>query len=144
VDSGGEPLLFVKSLLDAVDQFEAPIYVVITMRTDFLGDCTLFPDLPETLNGSQYLVPRLTREQRRDSIERPIEIAGAEIAPRLVQQVLNDVGDDPDQLPVMQHALARMYGFWKEKGQDVPIDFRGLREGRNDRARARRSRAIHL
>jgi energy-coupling factor transporter ATP-binding protein EcfA2 len=123
VDSGGEALLFVKSLLDAVDQFEAPIYVVITMRTDFLGDCTLFPDLPETLNGSQYLVPRLTREQRRDSIERPIEIAGAEIAPRLVQQVLNDVGDDPDQLPVMQHALARMYGFWKEKGQDVPIDF---------------------
>ncbi len=92
------------------------------MRTDFLGDCTLSPGLAEALNGSQYLVPRLTREQRRDTIERPLEIAGAEIAPRLVQQILNDVGDDPDQLPVMQHALARTYRLWQRKGQEVPID----------------------
>lgn len=37
-DTQGEALLFVRSLLEAVDQFEIPIYVVITMRTDFLGD----------------------------------------------------------------------------------------------------------
>jgi hypothetical protein len=121
-DSTGEALLFVTSLLEAVDQFDAPIYVVLTMRTDFLGDCTLFPGLPEALNRSQYLIPRLSREQRRDAIERPVEIAGAEIAPRLVQQILNDMGDDPDQLPVMQHALARMYRLWKQKGAGAPLD----------------------
>ena len=121
-DSTGESLLFVASLLEAVDQIDVPIYVVLTMRTDFLGNCTLFPGLPEALNRSQYLIPRLTRDQRRDAINRPVEIAGAEIAPRLIQQILNDMGDDPDQLPVMQHALARTYRLWKKKNTDAPID----------------------
>ena len=122
-DTRGEALLFVSALLEAVDQFEVPIYVVLTMRTDFLGDCTQFPGLPEALNRSQYLIPRLSREERRDAIEGPIEILGAEISARLVQQILNDMGDDPDQLPVMQHALSRMYRLWKEQGTDKPLDF---------------------
>ena len=121
-DNSGEALLFVTSLLDAVDQFEVPIYVVLTMRTDFLGDCTLFPGLPEALNRSQYLVPRLSREQRREAVEMPIDLAGAEITPRVVQQILNDMGDDSDQLPVMQHTLARMYELWKRRGTDGPLD----------------------
>ncbi len=139
-DTRGEALLFVNALLEAVDQFEVPIYVVLTMRTDFLGDCTQFPGLPEALNRSQYLIPRLSREERRDAIEGPIEILGAEISARLVQQILNDMGDDPDQLPVMQHALSRMYRLWKEQGTDKPIDFQdyeragGVTSALNDHA----------
>jgi energy-coupling factor transporter ATP-binding protein EcfA2 len=121
-DAPGEALLFVTSLLEAVDQFEIPVYVALTMRTDYLGDCSAFPGLPEALNRSQYLVPRLSREQRKEAIEKPIELFGAEIAPRLVQQILNDMGNDPDQLPVMQHALARMYRLWKAAGGDAPLD----------------------
>ena len=121
-DAAGEALLFVTSLIEAVDQFEVPIYVALTMRTDYLGDCTAFPGLPEALNRSQYLIPRLTREQRKEAIENPIGIFGAEITPRLVQQILNDMGGDPDQLPVMQHALARMYRLWKAGGADAPLD----------------------
>src|SRR5262245_17947120 len=37
------------------------IYVVLTMRSDFLGDCAKFWDLPEAVSESQYLIPRLTR-----------------------------------------------------------------------------------
>jgi hypothetical protein len=44
----------VKLLLGAVGQREVPIFVVLTMRSDFLGDCAQFRDLPETLNDSQY------------------------------------------------------------------------------------------
>ncbi len=121
-DAPGEAQLFVSSLVEAVDQYSVPIYIVLTMRTDFLGDCTRFPGLPEALNRSQYLIPRLSREERRDANERPIEIAGSEITPRLVQQLLNDLGDDPDQLPVMQHALSRTYRLWKEKDNHTPLD----------------------
>ena len=42
----------------------------------------------------------------------------------LVQRLLNDVGDDPDQLPVLQHALMRMWDAWSAGGDhDRPIDF---------------------
>ena len=121
-DTSGEALLFINLLLEAVDQSEAPIYVALTMRTDFLGDCPQFPGLPEALNRSQYLIPRMSREQRRQAIERPIEIADAEITPRLVQQLLNEMGDDPDQLPIMQHALARTFRVWKARRTDTPLD----------------------
>ena len=33
-----------------------------------------------------------------------------------MQQVLNDTGDDPDQLPVLQHALLRTYRQWERAG----------------------------
>ena len=90
-----------------------PIYVVLTMRSDFLGDCAQFRDLPEAINDGQYLIPRLTRDQRRDTIEGPVAVGGAEIAPRLMQRLLNDVGDDPDPLPILQHALMRTWDAWK-------------------------------
>ncbi len=114
---------FVHLLLEAATQREVSIYVVITLRSDFLGDCSQFRGLPEAINDSQYLVPRLTRDQRRMAIEGPIRVAGADITPRLVQRLLNEAGDDPDQLPVLQHALMRTWDQWQTQGQKRPIDF---------------------
>ena len=45
------------------------------MRSDFLGDCTQFPGLAEAINAGQYLVPRMTRDERRAAIEGPIQSA---------------------------------------------------------------------
>ena len=114
---------FVNLLLEAARQRELPIHVVLTMRSDFLGDCARFRGLPEMLNDGQYLIPRLTRDQKRATIEGPIAVSGAAIAPRLTQRLLNDAGEDPDALPVMQHALMRTWDAWKAAGTpDRPID----------------------
>ena len=119
--SGGDDVLFVSLLLEAAEAFHVPIYVVLTMRSDFLGDCARYDGLPEALNRSQYLVPRLSREQRQQAIEQPLLLAGVDIEPGLVQLLLNDSGDDPDQLPVLQHALMRTYAEWKRSGARGPI-----------------------
>lgn len=114
---------FVKLLLEATNQSALPIYVLITMRSDFLGDCAQFRDLPEAINDGQYLIPRMTRDQRREAINGPVAVGGAQIAPRLVNRLLNDVGDNPDQLPVLQHALMRMWQQWEKAGEtNVPLD----------------------
>jgi len=114
---------FVSLLIEAARQRELPIYVVLTMRSDFLGDCAQFRDLPEILNDGQYLIPRLNRDQRRAAIEGPIAVSGATIAPRLTQRLLNDAGEDPDVLPVLQHALMRTWDAWKSAGAtERPID----------------------
>ena len=121
-DGGAQAALFVRSLLSAVETFGVPVYVAITMRSDYLGDCAQFTGLTEALNRGQYLVPRLTREQRRQAIEEPAAMAGLSIEPRLVQRFLNDAGDDPDQLPVLAHALMRTFTAWKAGGANGPID----------------------
>ena len=120
-----EASAFVKLLLEASRQKEAPIYVVLTMRSDYLGDCARFRDLPELINEGIYLIPRMTRDQRREAITRPVAVGGGEISPRLVNRVLNDVGDNPDQLPILQHALMRTWNYWVEEHRDSePLDLR--------------------
>ena len=118
-----EAIAFVKLLLEATSQEELPIYVVITMRSDFIGDCIDYPGLPEAMNAGQYLVPRLTRDQMRSAITGPVAVGGGEIAQRLVLRLLNDLGNDQDQLPVLQHALLRTWDHWARQRQDgEPLD----------------------
>ena len=107
---------FVKLLLAASGQAELNIYVVITMRSDFLGDCARFRGLPEAINGGQYLIPRLTRDQIAEAVTGPAAVMGAALSSALVNRLLNDVGDNPDQLPILQHALMRTWDEWARRG----------------------------
>ena len=120
-----EAAAFIKLLLEAKKRIDVPVYVVITMRSDFLGDCAQFRDLPEAINDGQYLIPRMTRDQRREAITGPVAVGGGEIAGRLVNRLLNDVGDDPDHLPLLQHALMRTWDLWiEDRRNGEPIDLR--------------------
>jgi energy-coupling factor transporter ATP-binding protein EcfA2 len=122
-DGGSEGSLFVASLLEAIEGYPSAVYVVVTMRTDYLGDCAEFEGLPQALNRGQYLIPKLRREERREAIERPLDLFGVEMTPRLVQRLLCDLGDDQDQLPLLQHALNRTYSFWKQQDGVGAMDF---------------------
>src|SRR6478609_398386 len=111
-NSVNETLAFVNLLIEACNYPDSPIYVAITMRSDFIGDCAQFPELTRKINDSHYLIPQMTRDQKRRAIDGPVAVGGATIAPRLVQQLLNDLGDNPDQLPILQHALMRTWSYW--------------------------------
>jgi WD40 repeat protein/energy-coupling factor transporter ATP-binding protein EcfA2 len=124
-DAANEASAFVKLLLEAVHQRELSIYVLLTLRSDFLGDCAQFRDLPETINEGHYLIPRLRREQQREAILGPVAVGGGKISPRLVQQLLNDLGDNPDQLPILQHSLMQTWDQWQRDHEGgEPIDLR--------------------
>ena len=119
--SDAQAVAFVNLLLEAAKS-EQPIYVVLTMRSDFLGDCARFPGLPEAVNEGQYLVPRLTRDERRAAITGPTAVGGGEISPVLLTRLVNDVGDNPDQLSILQHALNRTWAQWqRERRGSEPI-----------------------
>ena len=122
-NSRDEAISFVRLLLEAARQATLPIYVVLTMRSDFIGDCIEYPGLPEAVNNGQYLVPRMTRDEVRLAITGPVAVGGGEIAPRLVRRLLNELGDDQDQLPILQHALRRTWDHWERHRQPgEPID----------------------
>ena len=122
-NSKDEAVAFVKLLLEAAQQDQFPIYVALTMRSDFIGDCMEFPGLPEAINAGLYLVPRMTRNEVQSAITGPVAVGGGTIAQRLVLRLLNDFGDESDQLPVLQHALMRTWDYWDlHRGPDDPID----------------------
>jgi WD40 repeat protein len=98
-----------------------PIFVVLTMRSEFLGHCDAFLGLPEAVSHSQFLTPRMTRDQLKDAIECPLQLFGATAHTALVNRILNDVGTDADSLPLMQHALLRTWQNAKERSGEKPF-----------------------
>lgn len=132
---------FVSLLLASSKPFNLPdhsishdIYIVLTMRSDFLGDCALFTGLAEAINNGLYLTPRLNREQLRMAIEEPAFIFGGEVAPECVVKLLEDAGNNQDQLPLLQHALLVMWQLM-EKADERRITLQNYEQiGRLDNA----------
>jgi energy-coupling factor transporter ATP-binding protein EcfA2 len=120
-----EAAAFVKLLLTAAASKDVPVFVAITMRSDFIGDCAKFRDLPEAVNDGVFLVPRLTRDEMMRAIEEPVLRGGEHVAPQLVARLLEDVGAGADQLPVLEHALMRTWEAWdKDHAGGEPLDVR--------------------
>ena len=109
---------FVALLLETIQQqgFEQ-IYLIIVIRSDFIGNCAKYSNLPEMINESQYLVPRLSRNQCREAIVGPV--VEDTFQEQLVNALLNDISTEPDNLPLLQHVIVRM---WSNKLKDNVSD----------------------
>lgn len=115
LDSCKEPIQPISSKLPTT--LAQRIWVVLTMRSDFIGNCEIFPALSKKVSESQFLVPILDPEQKRKAIIRPSladEIQAADYRPftfddGLVSIIVNESGTRIDQLPLMQHALMRTW-----------------------------------
>ncbi|MEA3210730.1 MAG: hypothetical protein QOE70_3787 [Chthoniobacter sp.] len=114
VASRDEAAAFVGMLLRSAADPAGRVWAVLTMRSDFIGDCEAFLGLPEQISRSQFLVPRLDRRQMEEAITRPAAVEDGAyptfaFEDGLVHRIINDAGDRPDQLPLMQHALMRTW-----------------------------------
>jgi WD40 repeat protein/energy-coupling factor transporter ATP-binding protein EcfA2 len=119
---------FVNLLLKASLDPGNAVYVIITMRSEFLGDCVKYRGLPEAINEGQYLVPQLTRNELKEVIENPIRLAGQQIDPQLVELLVNEIEESKlkenlDQLPILQHALMRTYNAAMQEGPGTVIRY---------------------
>ena len=88
---------------------DLPIYVVFTMRSDYIGQCAAFRGLPEYIGFSQFFVPRLNRTQLQNVIEEPATLSGNRITRRLTERLIHDLTEGVDQLPIVQHALNQVW-----------------------------------
>ena len=84
---------------------QLPVYVIFTMRSDYISQCTVFRDLPEFIAYSQFFVPQLKRTEILQVIEQPALLAGGSVSSRLSEVLINNLTSGFDQLPVLQHTL---------------------------------------
>lgn len=116
---------YVNLFLTAINQQDIPIYTAITMRSDFIASCSVFQGLTLEINKSNYLVPQMSREQKKMVIEGPVAVGGGRISQRLVKKLLGDMGKNQDQLPILQHALMRTWDYWVHNHEESePMDLR--------------------
>src|SRR5690606_33918864 len=91
--------VFIALLLNATRQHKVPIFVAVTMQSDFLGDSTDFIGLPEAINEGQYLIPRMPPREQQVAILSPLLSTGTTITYDLQQQLLTDLKDSIGSLP---------------------------------------------
>lgn len=114
-----EAKAFLKLLLTAASE-EVPFYLVITMRMEWLSECATYEGVAEAINQGIYLVPQMSRRQFQQTILNPIELAGGSITTTLLDRMLNDLAGRSDQLPVLQHALMRLW-ICRDAGEPLDI-----------------------
>src|SRR5262245_54209140 len=83
------------------------LFVILTMRSDYLGECARFEGFAETVNACQYLLPRLDDFGLLRAIHEPAKLYSGEIDSAVGDRLLFAARQGEDALPVLQHALMR-------------------------------------
>ena len=104
---------FLDALLDVVfeQQFRRhPLCtVVLTLRADFLGQALSYRPLADALNEADVKLGPLTRPELERAIVNPARKQGVEFAPGLVTRILDDVSEEPGNLPLLAFALDSLW-----------------------------------
>jgi len=111
-----EAARFVDLLMNAVSDKKPGIYVMLSIRSDFIDACSLYRALTEQMNRSKYLLPQMSREALSRAILGPIHQAGASVEPGFGEYLLDDLEDAEVKLPVLQHAMMRTWDHWIQQG----------------------------
>ena len=93
------------------------VHVIVTMRSEFLGECARFDGLAEAINRTQYLVPRMDREGLVRAIRRPAQLYGGEVSAELAERLIAEVAGREDELPLIQHGLMFLWNAALQKPQ---------------------------
>ena len=97
---------------------DARLYTILTMRSEYLAQCAEYPLLADAINSGLHLVSRMTPAQVRDAIVMPVHKAGAAITVALTTRLADEATREMDGLPVLQHALMRM---WASRAPFEPL-----------------------
>jgi hypothetical protein len=101
--------LFLDELLAASSNLESRITVAITLRGDFVGKAFTYRALSDRLQDAQINLGPMTREELESAIRKPAEKMQFEFEAGLVWRILDAVGDQPGNLPLLEFALEELW-----------------------------------
>jgi hypothetical protein len=104
-----EARLITDFLVALYEQRTPGLYAALTMRSEFIGACGRYAGFAELVNATQYLLPRMDRDDLMRAICEPANLYGGAVDRDLAAQLIAETGTDQDQLPLIQHGLMRMY-----------------------------------
>jgi energy-coupling factor transporter ATP-binding protein EcfA2 len=85
------------------------VNIAITLRGDFVGKALAYRPLSDRLQDAQINLGPMTREELEHAIRKPAEKIQLEFEAGLVRRILNDVGDEPGNLPLLEFVLNELW-----------------------------------
>ncbi|MGD2178569.1 MAG: BTAD domain-containing putative transcriptional regulator, partial [Anaerolineae bacterium] len=104
---------FLETLLAAVEagstRRQSPLVLLLTLRADFMGQALAHRPFADALQEGALMLGPMTREELHRAIEKPAEKQGAALEEGLVDRLLDDVGEEPGRLPLLEFALTLLW-----------------------------------
>jgi WD40 repeat protein/transcriptional regulator with XRE-family HTH domain len=109
VEDEAERALFLENLTTAILDERSRLRVVITLRADFTDKPLRYVDFGELLNRRFEFILPLTPDELERAIVNPAQRAGLMLEKGLVATIIQNVGDQPGTLPLLQYALSELF-----------------------------------
>ncbi|XQQ05672.1 MAG: ATP-binding protein [Leptolyngbya sp. IPPAS B-1204] len=127
---------FVDLLLAGVK--DAPCKVVLTLRADFCGQAYAYRPLVDALQDADLKLGSMNQAELQAAIEKPAEKMGVQLEAGLTERILEDVGKEPGNLPLLEFALTRLWD--KQQNRELThaaySDIGGVKQALADHAEA--------
>ena len=109
LDTASADAAFVDLLIALANDPQAPVHVLVTMRSSFVERCADFRGLTGALQ--RFNLAPMGREQLRDAIAEPLRQAAGGVSANLLDALVNAYEAErfPGHLPIIQHALRRAW-----------------------------------
>jgi WD40 repeat protein/DNA-binding SARP family transcriptional activator len=105
---------FLDLLLEAFSENDRPrrsnpFGLLITLRADFMGLSLAHRPFADALQQGVLILGPMNREELQAAIEKPAEMQGVDIETGLVGRILDDVGEEPGNLPLLEFTLTLLW-----------------------------------
>ncbi|WP_414756268.1 WD40 repeat domain-containing protein, partial [Anabaena sp. CCY 9910] len=90
---------------------------VTTMRADFLGNALSYRPFADVLQNADVKLGPMNREELTQVIAKPAQKLGVTFADGLVERILDDVENQPGNLPLLEFALTQLWN--KRTGKEL-------------------------
>jgi WD40 repeat protein/serine/threonine protein kinase len=109
VETRSEQDHFMDLLVEAINDPKGYLRLVITLRADFYDRPLQHPEFGKLMRNCTEVVLPMSAAELEGAICRPVEQVGVSIEPTLVGRVIQEIGDQPGGLPLLQYALTELF-----------------------------------
>ncbi len=108
----GDVEAFLDAVTDLVERHPgatAPVKFLLTLRGDFYGRVVAHRRFSDALQDNVVHLPPMTRAELRNAVSNPARVKNLQLEPNLVERILDDVGNEPGNLPLLEYALTLLW-----------------------------------
>lgn len=114
--------------------------ITLSLRADFLGQALSHPAFAQIIQDSPLILGPMSRPQLTRAVENPAALQKIKFETGLVERILDDVGFEPGNLPLLEFALTSL---WDEQSGGYLTHTAYDHIGRVDGALARHAEQIY-
>lgn len=100
---------FITNLLYAAADRSRQVLVVVTLRSDFLGQTQQYPQLNRLFSSQGFLVPAMNEDNLRAAIAEPAEQAGYTLDEATIRLLTEQTKGREGALPLLQFTLSKIW-----------------------------------